>query len=143
MDAASITKTIEEFVRISPENSLQNEANEAAWEEVLVGFSSGSDPIFLEFKEHIGAFHYTPEEVFNLTFAHSPATSDEITVISWILPQREITKADNRAEDFYPSERWVRARFPGEDFNVLLRKHLVEELKKEIENELSISFFAF
>ena len=71
------------------------------------------------------------EEVFNLTFAHSPATSDEITVITWILPQREITKADNRAEDFYPSEGWVRARFPGEDFNVLLRKHLVEELEKE------------
>jgi hypothetical protein len=52
-------------------------------------------------------------------------------VISWILPQREITKADNRMEDFYPSERWVRARFPGEDFNILLRKHLVDELEKE------------
>lgn len=131
MDATRITRIIEEFIRTSPENSLKNEANEAAWEEVLVGFSSGSDPVFLEFKEHIGAFHYTPEEVFNLTFAHSPATSNELTVIAWILPQREITKADNRAEDFYPSERWVRARFPGEDFNVLLRKHLVEELKKE------------
>jgi hypothetical protein len=34
-------------------------------------------------------------------------------VISWVLPQREATKADNRAQDLYPSERWVMARFPG------------------------------
>jgi epoxyqueuosine reductase QueG len=47
------------------------------------------------------------------------------------LPQREITKADNRAEKFYPSERWVMARFPGEDFNIELRKHVVEQLGNE------------
>jgi epoxyqueuosine reductase QueG len=131
MDTHRITQIIEEFIRTSPENSLKNEANEPAWEEALVGFSSGSDPIFEQYKEHVGAFHFTPQEIFNATFAHLPATADELTVIAWVLPQREITKADNRAEDFYPSERWVRARFPGEDFNILLRKHVVEALEKE------------
>jgi len=131
MDAKKITQIIEDFIRTSPENSLKNQANEAAWEEALVGFASGSDPIFQEYKTHIGDFHFTPEEIFNLTFEEDPATSDELTVIAWVLPQREITKADNRSEDFYPSERWVRARFPGEDFNVLLRKHVVEQLQKE------------
>lgn len=131
MDAEQIAEIIKKFLHTSPENSLKNEANERAWEEALVGFSSGSDPIYLQFREHVGAFHYTPEEIFNLTFPHLPANSEELSVIAWILPQREVTKADNRAENFYPSERWVRARFPGEDFNILLRKHVVGELEKE------------
>jgi epoxyqueuosine reductase len=131
MDAKKITQIIEDFIRTSPENSLKNEADEAAWEEALIGFSSGSDPLYQKYKQHIGSFHFTPQEIFNLTFADRPATADELSVITWILPQREITKADNRIEDFYPSERWVRARFPGEDFNILLRKHVVEQLQKE------------
>ncbi|OGP50116.1 MAG: 4Fe-4S ferredoxin [Deltaproteobacteria bacterium RBG_13_43_22] len=131
MDAKTIKQIIVEFVRTSPENSLKNEAHEPAWDEPLIGFSSGSDPIYQSYKEHVGLFHFLPEEIFNLTFPDSPATSEELTVICWILPQREVTKADNRAEDFYPSERWVRARFPGEDFNILLRKHVVEALEKK------------
>jgi len=131
MDARKITWIIDEFIRTSPENSLKNEARELAWEEALIGFSSGADPIFQSYKEHVGPFHFTPEEIFNQTFVDSPATMDELTVISWVLPQRAITKADNRAQSFYPSERWVRARFAGEDFNIELRKHVVAELGKE------------
>lgn len=130
MDAETITQLIEAFILDSPENSLKNEADEPAWEEALVGFSSGSDPVFRQFKAHIGDFYHTPEEIFNLTFTQQDVPADELTVIAWILPQREITRADNRVEQFYPSERWVRARFPGEDFNVLLRKHVVAELGK-------------
>jgi len=131
MDAKKIIDIIEAFIRISPENSLKNQGNEPAWDEVLVGFSSGADPVYASFKDHVGPFHFTPEEIFNLTFNDSPMKKENLTVIAWILPQRDITKRDNRNEDFYPSERWVRARFPGEDFNVLLRKHLVAELGKE------------
>jgi epoxyqueuosine reductase len=93
-----------------------------------VGFSSGADPLYLDYKEYIGPFHFSPAEIFNLAFPDTQAEPDELTVVSWVLPQREITKAENRAQDFYPSERWVRARFPGEDFNVLLRKHVVQKL---------------
>jgi ferredoxin len=130
VDAEKLERIIMHFVESSPENSLKNKANERAWDEVIVGFASGADFLFEEYKEHVGPFHYTPEEIFDLTFAGSPASPEELTVITWVLPQREITKADNRAQDFYPSERWVRARFPGEDFNILLRRHVVEELEK-------------
>jgi epoxyqueuosine reductase len=131
MDAKEVIRIIETFIRTSPENSLKNEANEPAWDEALIGFSSGADPIYQSYKEHVGTFHFLPDEIFNLTFPDSPAAPNELTVISYILPQREVTKADNRAEDFYPSERWVMARFPGEDFNILLRKHVVEELGRQ------------
>jgi hypothetical protein len=84
MDRRRLTQIIEEFIRTAPENSLKNKADEPAWEEVWVGFSSGSDPI--------GAFHFTPQQIFNATFAHLPATADELTVIARVLPLREITK---------------------------------------------------
>ncbi len=128
VDGPWIEKVIMDLIRTSPENSLKNPANEPAWDEALVGFSSGADPLYLDYKAHVGPFHFTPAEIFNLTFPDAPAEPGELTVISWVLPQREVTRAENRAQDLYPSERWVRARFPGEDFNVLLRKHLVQTL---------------
>jgi epoxyqueuosine reductase QueG len=130
MGPEEIEQIIIGFIENSPENSLKNAADEPAWEEALVGFSSGDDSIFESYKKHVGPFHYTPAEAFNLAFPQAPGVPEDLTIISWVLPQREVTKADNRAEDFYPSERWIRARFPGEDFNVLLRKHLVEELAR-------------
>ncbi|MBU4315689.1 MAG: epoxyqueuosine reductase [Proteobacteria bacterium] len=128
MDKASIENIITDFLARSPENSLKLPTPEKAWEDVLVGYSSGADPIYMDYKTHVGEFHYTPEEIFNLTFPDSPAKAEDLTVISYVLVQREATKIDNRKETFYPSERWVMARFPGEKFNELLRQHLTDEL---------------
>jgi epoxyqueuosine reductase len=52
-----------------------------------------------------------------------------LTVISWILPQTERTKADNRKESKFPAERWARARVFGEEANSKLRQHVVAVLK--------------
>jgi epoxyqueuosine reductase QueG len=49
-------------------------------------------------------------------------------VISWILPQTENTKADNRDQDRMPAERWARARIFGEKVNERLRRHVVDRL---------------
>jgi epoxyqueuosine reductase QueG len=43
----------------------------------------------------------------------------------------EATKADNRKENFYPSERWARARIFGEEVNEKLRKHVVRSMESE------------
>lgn len=120
-----------DFIDKSPENALNNEARDRAWDEALVGFASGADPLFDRYKDLVGPFHFTPLEIFNLTFPESPAEAGDLTVISWVLPQREITKADNRAVDFYPAERWVRTRIQGEAFNALLRQHLVRVLAEQ------------
>jgi epoxyqueuosine reductase len=129
--ATWITEIISEFVKNSPDNSLKMEPDEKAWDEVLVGFSSGADPIYTAYKELVGEVHWTPLEIFSLTFPDVPVRPDDLTVISWVLPQREVTKADNRKENFYPSRRWVQARFPGEEFNNILRRHVVQELGNE------------
>lgn len=126
-----ITSFIEDFIERSPENTLQNPAQEKAFENPLIGFSSGADPLYETYKQVVGPFHWTPEEIFALTFPEPAIKSEELTVISWILPQTRATKADNRKEKTFPSERWARARIFGEEVNVKLRNTLVAALEEK------------
>jgi epoxyqueuosine reductase QueG len=128
--AAAIVSLIKDFTAHSPLNSLRDPANEKAWDEPLVGFSKGDDPLYELYKEKVGPFHWTPLEIFRLTFPETSAKAGELTVISWILPQTEAVKADLRKETRNPSEKWIRARVYGEEFNEALRKHVAETLTK-------------
>jgi len=123
-----LESAIKEFWLASPENSLRNEDNERAWGEPLVGFSSGADPLYKTIKEDVGPFYMTPADIFEKSFPQIGTPADELTVISWILPQVQATKADNRKQTEYPSERWARAKQYGETFNTALRRHVVETL---------------
>ncbi|MBM4429223.1 MAG: epoxyqueuosine reductase [Chloroflexi bacterium] len=123
-----IKKSINDLVR-SPQNSLQNAANERAWDEPIVGFSRGDDPLYAQLRSKIGDFYWLPETIFGLTFPQTEARPAELAIISWVLPQTEATKAENRQETTFASERWVRARMFGEDFNVALRDHVVTVLR--------------
>jgi epoxyqueuosine reductase len=127
--AVWVGQVIKDFIN-SPANTLKNRENERAWSDPLVGFSSGDDPLFDAYKEHVGPFHFTPSEFFGQTFPHLDFKAGELTVISWVLPQMEKTKADDRRETHYPSESWVRARIFGEEVNVKLRTHVVEALRE-------------
>jgi epoxyqueuosine reductase len=126
--AAWIEKQIKDFIDHSPANTLQNEQHDKAWGEPLVGFSRGDDPLYQFYKGHIGSFHLTPAEIFTQTFPSTQITPDQLTIISWVLPHMEKTKADNRKETGYPSERWARARILGEECNRKLCEHVVETL---------------
>jgi len=120
---------IKDFIVNSDENTLQNAENDNAWTEPLVGFSNGADPIFESYKEYVGPFHFTPYELFSMTYPSITVLPDQLTVISYILPQTDATKSDNRRETLYPSESWARSRIFGEEVNAKLRKHLVSELE--------------
>jgi len=124
--AALLERSIREFCANSPDNSLKNANDEKAWGEPLVGFSSGADPLYDIIKEDVGAFYMTPSDVFNRAFPDLTIASDQLTVISWILPQNKSTKTDNAAETAYPSERWARAKRYGEVCNTALRRYVVE-----------------
>jgi epoxyqueuosine reductase len=126
--AAWLDGFIKDYAAQSPENSLKNQAGEKAWDEPLVGFSAGDDPLYAQCKEHIGDFFWKPEEIFNLTFPEQPAQAGELSVVSWVLPQAPYTKKENAAQDYWPSERWTRARLYGELFNRQLRKDVAQVL---------------
>ncbi|MCF8079367.1 MAG: epoxyqueuosine reductase [Desulfobacterales bacterium] len=128
--SAWITSVIEDFIANSPENNLQNRTGEKAFENPLVGFAGGADPIFDDYKTHVGPFHWTPLEIFRTTFAESCIEAGDLTVISWILPQTSRTRADNRKQDRFPAERWARARVFGEKVNEKLRAQVVCRLEE-------------
>ena len=128
--AAWIGQVIEDFIEKSPQNTLQNKTNDKAFDTPLVGFTRGDDPIYETYKDVVGPFHWTPLEIFALTFDDLTVKAEELTVISWILPQTRATKADNRKQTTYPAESWARARIFGEEVNVKLRKHVVAILQK-------------
>jgi epoxyqueuosine reductase len=125
----SINAIIQNFVSDSSLNTMQNGTDEPAWDQVLVGFASGADQIWQEYKEYVGAFHWTPWEVFNQHIPEENISAECLTVISWILPQRKFVRKKNRSSKKYPSEEWARIRVYGEKFNMALRRHLVENLK--------------
>ena len=126
--ASLIIDRILDYVQ-SPANTLNSSQPEPAWSQPLVGFAAGNDPLWQEIKADIGPFYLTPAEVFAATMA--TVSSDDLTVITWVLPQTEKTRADNRKETAFPSERWARSRKFGEAFNVQLHAHLVEFLQGE------------
>jgi epoxyqueuosine reductase len=99
------------------------------WDPPLVGFASGDDSLFRQYKKIIGKFHLTPQEIFDLTFGKTKR-SRPLSVISWVLPVSEDVRKSNRKEIELPSLLWAHTRDYGEKFNVKLRDHLVSLLTK-------------
>jgi epoxyqueuosine reductase QueG len=124
-----IEGVIAKFVQESPANRRKVDGGRY-WQTPLVGFASGDNPLFRQYKKIIGEFHYTPQEIFELTFGRRKPPG-ELSVISWVLPASEDIRKSNRKEIRYPSLLWAHARDFGEQFNVKLRNHLVSMLKKK------------
>jgi epoxyqueuosine reductase len=127
---SKIEDIIESFWRTADTNSLHLEHDEKAWERPGVAVAAGDDPLFTRMKELIGPFYWTPMEAYTLAFSNSTARVEDLRVISYVLPQTEETRNDQRQEKELPSERWARSRFHGEEFNCDLRLHLAETLTK-------------
>ena len=125
-----IKDLIRDFIATSPLNTMKNTTEGRAWDDVLVGFASGTDQIWQQYKEYVGAFHWTPWEVFNQHCPQESAGAEDLTVISWVLPQRELVRKANRRAKKYPAEEWARIRIYGEEFNAALRRHVAERLEQ-------------
>ena len=122
-----IRKAIQDFVRESPENRLVLIDDAPIYDEPLVAFVDGADPLFARYKQIIGDFHQTPSEA--LAAAHATAGGSPVTVISWILPFNRNIKNSNRRRELTPSLRWSHSRTYGEQFHDLLRGHVVSILE--------------
>ncbi|NVM53633.1 MAG: 4Fe-4S binding protein [Candidatus Helarchaeota archaeon] len=103
--------------------------------EVSVGFVSGNDPLFEDYKKIIGSFHLSPRDVYNWFCEKnsiSPSPLEEISVVTFILPITPETKKQNlEYSKEPPGERWAHTRLFGEKANERLQAYLVDELKKE------------
>jgi len=101
--------------------------------DVIVGFVSGNDPLFSEYKNIIGEFYLTPIEAYSWYCERNgmPISTENLTVIAYILPINKKTKEENfDYSKVNPSERWANTRLFGEQTNVKTQTHLINELKK-------------
>jgi len=127
--AQFIEQEIKAFVCTSPLNCLPFIKDYIIWDEPLVKFADGNDPIFAEYKTIIVPTHLTPSEALAKAYGKSSEDmSARLSVISWILPIPEKTRKSNRRETLIPSRLWSHTRFYGEKFNDALREHVVELL---------------
>ncbi len=120
-----IREQILSYVQESPDNRFPD-SDRPYFEEPLIGFAAGDDPLFDEFKEIIGPFHLTPVEIMKDCYGDNGGAK---TVICWVLPIAAATRASNRGEERFPSREWALTRANGEHFNTLLRTRLVETLR--------------
>ena len=132
-----ITESIKYFVEESPENILDQNYIEKAWESPLVGFSRGDDELYTFFKEDIGDFYWTPFEIFCKTYPDIIVQPQDISVISWILPQTKSTKEEQHTDRNFPTERAVLARVNGDEFNRKIGEFIIDLLLHENYKALS------
>jgi epoxyqueuosine reductase QueG len=122
---------IHDFTATSSDNHLGLETGERAFDAPLVGFSSGADPLYDFFKEHIGEFYLSPLDFLEAAYPQQQFLAEQLTVISWVIPSTVRTRKEQAAQSRYPSLRWARTRALGEDFNVVLRNQVTQALQKE------------
>jgi len=122
---------IRSFVRNSPENRLRHLDGGPIFEEPLVAYADGDDPLFMQYKSEaiIGPFHLTPREVWQAAPQGEVAPA-RLSVVAYILPISEATRASNRAQAEAPSARWAHTRTYGEQFNDVLRRYVVRMLQE-------------
>ena len=125
-----IEKVIEDLVVNSEKNRLKID-DSPMFDEPIIGFADGDDPLFVEYKQIIGDFHFTPREILKRQFPEWDDEKDCCSVICWVLPIATETRKSNADRSDYPSERWAHTKLFGEQFNNYLRRMVVNSLQKE------------
>ncbi len=139
-------RILRDFIADPARNNMGPGGSDPAWEDFLLGFAAGDDPLFEDLKLHAGPRHWTPAEAFARGREARPrrqpsevprgagtpsARPGDLTVVSWAVCQTEATKAANRRETRMPSEPWARSRIYGQEGNVALHRVMLDTLLAE------------
>jgi epoxyqueuosine reductase len=107
-----LEELIKKYVISSPSNRIEMYNNDPIFDEPLVGFSDGYDPIFKEYKNEtiIGDFHLTPREALSTYLVREGKGVTEkqprhLSVISVVFPLCRNIRLSARRENFV-SDRW-------------------------------------
>lgn len=134
--ALLIEESIKAYSRESPDNCLKDLDGGPIYDEPLVGFADGDDPLFLKYKskEIIGDFHLTPREALEKHIREElnreEVHAGDVSVISWIQPMAKETRMSNRIMTDGPSLRWNHGRWHGITFSTGLTGHIISLLRE-------------
>jgi epoxyqueuosine reductase len=125
--AAELVESIRQLAAGAASNRMPGQPDMVIFDEPLVRFADGDDPLFAEYKTIIDPGHLTPREALKAAF---PAADlpEKLSVVSWILPITQATRASNRPEQTVPSRWWSHTRWFGEMFNNAVREQVVKLL---------------
>jgi len=127
--------TIKDKLANHPENRMEYPYyGERVFDEPLVGFVRGDDPLLYEYKRIVGPHHFTPEEIMKWQAEKNgvPAPkAEELSVVSFIMPITKKTKEDNAARKDWVSERWAQTRLIGEIFSQTFVREIVTYLMEK------------
>lgn len=97
-----IKQAIGKFVRTSPANRLDSFGGDRIFEEPLVGFADGDDPLFNEYKKVVHESHFLPREILGLHLGEKPNPTvpnlESVSVISFVFPINSETLKANALE---------------------------------------------
>lgn len=128
-----LEQEIKKYVAESAHNRFPAFNNEPIWDEPLVGFADGDDPLFQEYKRIIGDFHLTPREALakhpQMETSRPERQPKKASVISWVMPSTRQTRLSLRKETLVPSLRWNHTRWQGQDFIFELSRYLASLLE--------------
>ncbi len=130
--APAIEKLVKQYTADSPANRLKDIDGAPIFDEPIVGFADGDAPLFSAYKHIVGSFHLTPREIMESHLRRKGITANpvKVSVISFVMPATEQTRASLRQETLVASLRWNHTRWHGQDFINELSRHLVAELEK-------------
>ena len=115
-----IKEAIQKYVLESSANRLAAFGGEPIFEEPLIGFADGDDPLFDEFKKVVHEDHFSPREILikhlTQTLKIEAPQPQIVSVISFVLPVHRETLRFNALEKEGPSLRWNHSRWQGQDF---------------------------
>lgn len=128
-----IEEAIKLYVRESSANRLENFGYEPIFEEPLVGFAAGDDPLLDEYKKVVHEEHFTPREILTRhlqeTLKIASHHLESVSVISFVLPANRETLQSNASEKEGPSLRWNHTRWKGQEFIIQLSNDLATLLQ--------------
>jgi len=115
-----IKEAIQKYVRESSANRLAAFGGERIFEEPLIGFADGDDPLFDEYRKVVHEDHFSPREILikhlTETLKIEAPQPRSVSVISFVLPVHRETLRSNALEKEGPSLRWNHTRWQGQDF---------------------------
>ncbi len=131
-DEQWFVETIQGKIATHPDNSMEYPFfGERVFDEPLVGFVRGDDPIFQDLKRIIGPHHLTPAEIMawqaDNNGVPAPSAAD-LSVVSFVMPITKKTKDENASQADWLSERWAQTRMHGELFSQSFVREIVTYL---------------
>ncbi|MFO7848966.1 MAG: 4Fe-4S ferredoxin [Spirochaetia bacterium] len=127
-EAAEIIQTVYNSLEKNTFSTL-GRPNEPKWEPPVMGTAAGDDPYYAFLKDHIGEFHWSPEEVFALKYKDKVPGRD-LRVISIVFPQTLATKKAQSKERVSPSREWIISRGEWEPLMEEFNGKLIKELEE-------------